>query len=74
MNFCLENWIVAILRDPVMDCELYSYWQAWQGEGKMPRMNEETVNLQLNKGAQKLKGREILGCAENKGKQLKVQI
>ena len=28
-------------------------------EEKMPRMNENTANLQYNKGAQKLKGREI---------------
>ena len=33
--------------------------QKFKDEQKMPRMNKETVNLQYNKGARKLKGREI---------------
>ena len=34
-------------------------------------MNEITVNLQQNKGAQKSKGREIIGCAKIIGAKIK---
>ena len=40
-------------------------------EEKMPRMNENTANLQQNKGARKLKEREIWGCAKIRGAKIK---
>ena len=33
-----------------------------KGEGKMPRMNEKTANLKLNKGARELKGTKSEGA------------
>ena len=40
-------------------------------EKKMPRMNEKTANLQWNRDARKLKGREIWGCAKIRGEKIK---